>query len=85
MTMFVAASQYKVNGVYKQSVLSKVSGFEIPNTFFGIKCLLLSRGKFHQTVRTACEKNNFERVTKMFERVRKHFERVKFRTAGEKF
>ena len=37
MTMFVAASQSKVNGVYKQSVLSKVSGFEIPTKFFSYK------------------------------------------------
>ena len=38
MTMFVAASQSKVNGMCEsESVLSKVSGFEIPNKFFSNK------------------------------------------------
>ena len=38
MTIFVAASQSKVNRVYRQNVLSKVSvGFEIPNKLFSSK------------------------------------------------
>ena len=43
LTMFVAASQSKVNGVYKQRVLSKVLGFKIPKKFFSYIMLLLSR------------------------------------------
>ena len=43
MRMFVGALQSKVNGVYKQSVLINVSGFEIPNKVLSYKMFIDSK------------------------------------------